>query len=135
MKTSNAFKEAIKKHLDERASEDELFAITYSKENKTLEECCNYVMECAQKGGCQGYADDEVFAWAVHYYDEDDIKNIKAIKAKVIVNQNVELTPVDVEEAKKIALERVISEEKERLKKKVSHKKPDPGSVVQSELF
>jgi len=135
MKTSNAFKEAIKKYLDERASTDQLFAVTYSKENKSLEECCNYVTQCAQKGGCGGYSDEEVFGWAIHYYDEDDIKNIKPIKAKVIVNHNVELTSIDIEEAKKIAFERVISEEKERLKKKVSHKKPESGSTVQSELF
>jgi len=135
MKPSNAFKETIKKYLDQRAAEDELFAVTYQKENKNLKECCDYVMQCAQKGGAAGYTDDEVFGWAVHYYDEDDIKNIKPIAAKVVVNHSVELTPIDIEEAKKIALERVISEEKDRLKKKVSHKKSESGSVVQSELF
>ena len=79
MKTSNAFKETIKAYLDKRASEDELFAVTYKKENKNLDECCNYVAKCAKDGGCAGYSDDEVFGWAVHYYDEDDIKNIKPI--------------------------------------------------------
>jgi len=132
---SNPFKEIIKSYLEKRASEDELFAVTFQKENKNLDECCNYVMQCAQKGGNQGYTDDEVFGWAVHYYDEDDLKDIKPIAGKVIVNQREELTPVDLEEAKRIALERVISEEKERLKKKVSHKKSDSGSAVQSELF
>ncbi|GIZ08343.1 Cas9 inhibitor AcrIIA9 family protein [Flavobacterium sp. UMI-01] len=90
MKASNAFKETIKAYLDKRAAEDELFAVTYKKENKNLEECCNYVMQCAHKGGAQGYADEEVFGWAVHYYDEDDIKNIKSVNAKVVVNHTVE---------------------------------------------
>jgi len=135
MKPSNAFKDTIKNYLDKRAAEDELFAVTYQKENKNLKECCDYVMQCAKKGGAAGYTDDEVFGWAVHYYDEDDIKNIKPIAAKVVVNHSVELTPIDIEEAKKIALERVISEEKDRLKKKVSHKKAESSSVVQSELF
>lgn len=86
MKASNEFKETIKAYLDKRASEDELFAVTYQKENKNLDECCNYVMECAKKGGCSAYSDNEVFGWAVHYYDEDDIKNIKPIAGKVVVN-------------------------------------------------
>ena len=86
MKPSNAFKEAIKNHLEKLAQGDELFAETYKKENKSIEECCDYVMQCAKKGGCTGYTDEEVFGWAVHYYDEDDIKDIKPISGKVVVN-------------------------------------------------
>jgi hypothetical protein len=120
MKHSKVFKETIKNYLDKRASEDELFAVTYQKENKTLEECCNYVMQCAQKGGCEGYADKEVFGWAVHYYDEDDIKNIKSASGKVIVNHSVELSEEEKIEAKKQGLERAIEEAKEEAKKNLS---------------
>jgi PcfK-like protein len=122
MKPSNAFKETIKAYLEKRASEDELFAVTYQKENKNLDECCNYVMECAQKGGAQGYTDNEVFGWAVHYYDEDDIKNIKPISGKVIVNHSVELTEEDKKEAKEKAMQMVIEEAKAEAKKEISEK-------------
>lgn len=51
------------------------------KENKSLEECFNYVLieisNNAKKEGNIGYAsgdDEEIYALAVHYYDEDDIK-------------------------------------------------------------
>lgn len=135
MKPSNAFKDAIKNYLDKRATEDELFAVTYQKESKSLDECCNYVMECAQKGGAAGYTDEEVFGWAVHYYDEDDIKNIKPISGKVIVNQSVELTNEDLADAKQKALDAVIQEEKDRLKKKITSKKPESKETVQPELF
>ncbi|RUT68660.1 PcfK-like protein [Flavobacterium cupreum] len=135
MKSSNAFKDTIKNYLDTRASEDELFAVTYKKENKNLDECCNYVIECAKKGGCTGYSDEEVFGWAVHYYDEDDIKNVKPIKSRVIVNHAIELTPDDVAAAKQKALEEVIQQEKDRLKKKPSSKKTVVTETVQSELF
>ncbi|QYS85433.1 hypothetical protein JJC03_09300 [Flavobacterium oreochromis] len=50
MNTSPAFKKAIQNYLEKRASEDELFAITYKKENKSIDECCNYILECAKKG-------------------------------------------------------------------------------------
>lgn len=120
MKASNAFKETIKAYLDKRASEDELFAVTYQKENKNLEECCNYVMKCAKEGNCVGYSDDEVFGWAVHYYDEDDIKNIKPVSGKVVVNHSVELTEEDKKLAKEKAMELVIEESKVEAKKNLS---------------
>lgn len=120
MKPSNGFKESIKAYLDKRASEDELFAVTYKKENKNLDECCNYVMKCAKDGGCAGYSDDEVFGWAVHYYDEDDLKNIKPVSGKVIINKSVELTEEDKAEAKAEAMREVIEEAKEEIKKNLS---------------
>jgi len=123
MKTSNAFKETIKAYLDKRASEDELFAVTYQKENKNLDECCNYVVKCAKEGKCEGYAPSEVFGWAVHYYDEDDIKNVKPISCRVVVNQAVELTEEDKalakENAVKIATNEMVAEAKKNLKIKV----------------
>lgn len=116
MKASNAFKENIKAYLEKRASEDELFAVTYQKENKNLDECCNYVMKCAKEGNYGGYADSEVFGWAVHYYDEDDIKNIKPVSGKVVVNHSVELTEQDKKLAKEKAMELLIEESKSEQK-------------------
>ena len=120
MKASNAFKETIKNYLEKRVQEDELFAETYKKENKNLDECCNYVMQCAKQGGYQGYADEEVFGWAVHYYDEDDIKNIKPVSGKVIVNHSVELTEEDKKLAKEKAIEALIEESKVEARKNIS---------------
>lgn len=134
MKASNAFKETIKAYLEKRASEDELFAVTYKKENKNLDECCNYVMKCAKEGNCGGYADSEVFGWAVHYYDEDDIKNIKPISGKVVVNHSVELTEEDLQDAKKQAMQKVVSEQKEKMIAKAAKKKPT-AEVEQIDLF
>jgi len=120
MKASNAFKQTIKAYLEKRASEDELFAVTYQKENKNLDECCNYVMKCAKEGNCAGYSDEEVFGWAVHYYDEDDIKNIKPVSGKVVVNHTVELTEEDKKLAKEKAMALLIEESKSEQKKTLS---------------
>lgn len=43
------FEDTIKNYLDGRAKEDSLFAETYKKENKSIEECCKYIMQQAQK--------------------------------------------------------------------------------------
>ena len=68
---NNAFKEVIKAYLDKRAHEDELFAKSYAKAEKGLDECCKYIMAQARKmGNAVCVADEVVYGWAVHYYDE-----------------------------------------------------------------
>lgn len=90
MEVSNGFKAVIKAYLDERASNDELFAATYAKPNKSLDECCNYILQEVHKSGQNGFADEEIFGMAVHYYDEDDIKDVKPVNARVVVNHHVD---------------------------------------------
>ena len=73
---NSSFENAIKSYLDNRAKTDSLFAETYKKANKTLKECCNYIISQARKIGGSAVAVDDatVFGWAVHYYDEDNLK-------------------------------------------------------------
>ena len=71
-------KEQIKKYLDDRAKKDKLFAKTYAKENKNIDDCfkyiCGEVSKMREKGEkCLMLSDAEVYGMAVHYYDEDDI--------------------------------------------------------------
>lgn len=82
----NAFEVAIKTYLEQKAEQDPLFAPTYAKENKSIKECCEYIRQQAKKqavGRCAVISDEEVYGWAVHYYDEDSIKVTDAPKAKV----------------------------------------------------
>lgn len=74
---NNPLQDTIKAYLDKRAAEDLLFAVTYAKENKNIKDCCSYITSQAKKqasNGCAAISDDVVFGWAVHYYDEDDIR-------------------------------------------------------------
>ena len=81
---TNSFKEAIQEYLEQRAKQDTLFAVTYAKPNKSVDECCNYIMKEARKrGNAVCMRDDEVFGLAVHYYDEDSIKDVKPVSATV----------------------------------------------------
>ena len=102
------FENAIKNYLDKRAESDRLFAESYRKENKSIQECCKYIYSQAKKllakgGNAVGVDDDTVYGWAVHYYDEDDIKveNVKGIveavapvKASVKLEKTVEQKPI-----------------------------------------
>ena len=79
------FKEIIKAHLDKMASQDFAFAERYKNEKKSLDECCKYIMAQAKKkakGNCAAIEDAVVYGWAVHYYQEDDVK-VEEVKAKV----------------------------------------------------
>ena len=73
---TTAFETIIKNDLDSRAQTDSLFAEAYRKANKSIKECCRYIISQARKLGGTAVAVDDatVYGWAVHYYDEDDIK-------------------------------------------------------------
>lgn len=111
------FQKTIKAYLDKRAAEDELFAKSYAKEKKSIKECCNYIISEVKKSGRCGFADDEIFGMAVHYYDEDDLGTIPTANAKVVVNHEIQLTEEEKAAAKARALARFEEDEKRRLER------------------
>ncbi len=130
------FEDKIKIYLDARAASDSLFAASYAKEGKSLEECCRYicgeVMDMGQGRDCVVMDDDDVYNLAVHYYDEDNIKVKKAVGHHVATD--VELTEEEKEEARKLALERAIREAQEQMRKPKPSKKKDEAQG-QLDLF
>ena len=138
MSKLNPFQQSIKSYLDQRAQEDELFAVSYAKEKKSIEECEKFIISEVQKSKRSAYTPDEVFGLAVHYYDEDDIKNIKAISCKVVVPSSsssssssspvVELTEADKEQARLNAIEQLQKEEAIKMKARQQRKKPVDNS-------
>lgn len=117
MKGTEKFKEVVQQHLISLAAKDELFAETLKKPNKTIDECVDYIIDEVQKSGKNGFADEEIFGMAVHYYDEDDLKAPKKSDGgRVVVNHTVELTEEDIQQAKQKAIDSVIQEQKSKLK-------------------
>ena len=92
MKQSEQFQQTIQTHLEQRAKEDALFAVSFAKASKNIKDCCTYILNTVKESGCSGFADDEIFSMAIHYYDEDIIKVGKPIKCKVVVNHTVAST-------------------------------------------
>ena len=68
MKGTDIFKRTIHTYLVQRAASDELFAEKYSNPQKTIDDCVTYILNTVQKSGCNGFADDEIYSMAVHYY-------------------------------------------------------------------
>lgn len=88
MKGSNYFKNVIQDYLNSQAEKDELFAKSLRKENKNIDDCITYILNQVKASGCNGFADEEVFQMAMHYYDEDELEIGKPINGKVVVNHS-----------------------------------------------
>lgn len=107
MKGSEEFKSVIKSYLDNRAAQDTLFALSYAKPNKSLDECVAYILGEVQKSGCNGFDDDEIYSMAMHYFDEDNIEVVKTpSNGRVVVNHHVELSEQEKQEAREAARKR-----------------------------
>ena len=125
--------------LDERAETDELFAKSYAKENKNLDECCSYIMgEARKRGSAVAMTDEEVFGMAIHYYDEDDIKVSKmpaGLRASISTLQPVELTEEEKKAAREAAIKRLTEEQYASLRKKTSRTRKGATEIQQMSLF
>jgi hypothetical protein len=119
MKSTEGFKKVIEEYLKQRANTDQLFAVTFAKANKNIDDCITYIINTVQESGCNGFEDSEIFSMAVHYYDEDDIKVGEKRSCTVVTNHKVDLTPEEIEQAKKDARVAILEEEREALKRKV----------------
>lgn len=73
MASNTEFKKAIGDHLESIAATDPLFAETFKKANKNLDDCVTYIMNTVRKSGRSVVPDGEIFGMAMHYYDEDTI--------------------------------------------------------------
>lgn len=43
-KENQSFKQVIQSYLEQRAKRDSLFATSFAKQNKNIDECCNYII-------------------------------------------------------------------------------------------
>ena len=136
MKSTDQFKKVIQAKLEEMALNDPLFAVSYKKEGKNIDDCITYILNYVQKGGCNGFVDDEIFGQAAHYYDEDKIDIGKPVSCNVVVNHKVELSEDERKEAKEQAIREIVQEERNKLTNKAqATKKPEPFIAQQATLF
>lgn len=133
------FQLVIKAYLDELSKIDEQFAAKYRSEEKSIEECCAYIIsemkKLAQNGG-MGATDDEVYGLAIHYYLEDELDADLHVtnSVSIVSNQFIDLTEEEKAEAKQAAIAQYQKEELSKMqsrKKKVSISKTE----VQPSLF
>lgn len=135
MKSTEHFKHTIETYLRDRAETDELFAVSFSNPDKTIEQCITYILNCVQKTGCNGFADEEIYSMAVHFWDEPDIEIGSPINYNVIVNHTIELSAEEKEQARQNAIKRAENEFHERMTKARKRPNVQPEPSVQKTLF
>ena len=120
----------IGEYLAKRAETDPSVAINLGKENKSLAECYGYVRNEARKqaiNGCACIDDETVFGWAVHYYDEDDIK----VDDDVMTTKSKHKT---TEETSKKATDNISGVSEPQKKKKASNTRKKANEPVEGQI-
>jgi len=94
LKTSDETLKDIADHVIEQCKKVPAFIEKVLNEKKTLEECYDYIVSEArklktEKSSCVRVADDVVYGWALHYFQEENLKfksgkeNLKVKKEEV----------------------------------------------------
>lgn len=137
MKATDNFKKTIEAYLQNMASTDPLFAEKFNNPAKNIDECITYILNWVKQSNCQGFADEEIYGQAMHYYDEDNINVGSPVNCKVVVNHVVELTEDDKKAAKQAAIDKLVAEEQAKIKAQKSKKTEEkkPAIVEQPSLF
>ena len=132
MKASNQFTRTILTYLEQRAQADNLFAERFAREDKNIDDCVTYILNQVQKSGCNGFADDEIYSMAMHYYDEDEIEVGKPMRGNIVVNHVVQLTEEEKEQARQDAIQKAVNESYNKLtiKKKSSTKQKEVSTQL-----
>lgn len=134
MKGTQAFQDTIAQYLMARAEQDPMVAVKLANPSKTMEQCCAYIIGEVKKSGCCGFSDDEIYGWAMHFWDEPEIEvgNTTA-NCQVVVNHIVELTEEEKEQARQDAIAKLRDEEMAKMRRpKTTEKK---HQVEQASLF
>ena len=134
-KATDYFKQTIQSYLQRRAQEDELFAPRYANPKKNIDDCITFILNYVKQSGCNGFADDEIYSLAMHYYDEDNIDFGKPLaNCKVVVNHTIELTEAEKAEAHSKAMQRATDEAYRKITQG-KNKAKKTETAIQSSLF
>lgn len=132
----NEFEKVIKEYLDGQAASDAAFASKYGNPNKSVEECCKYIIQQVKKSKREGFADAEIYGMALHYYDETklEFKDYKGPQPRVVVNHTIELTEAEQREAREKARAKFEADELKKLQdaraKAQTKKKAEPVATM-----
>lgn len=125
------FKAHIQAYIDNRVATDELFAETYRKSERTIDQCIQYVLNWVKASGSQVVAKEEIYSQVVHFYDEN-LEPGEKINAHVVCATRVQLTEEDKAQAYQDALRQYQQSELEKIRAKANQPKPK-AKVVETQ--
>lgn len=131
MKSSENFIEAIRQYLDSRAESDSLFAIRYADPSKSVEECCQFILNEVKRQGVTVMTNDEVYSLATHYFDGDCTADEigSPLNCKVVISKE-HLSEEDKEELRQQAMEQYKDEQLREIRRQSQPKaQPKPNTA------
>jgi len=134
MKSTEIFKQTIQAYLEQQATNDELFAVSFQKPEKTIDQCITFILNEVKKSGCNGFCDSEIFSMALHYFQEDNIEIGNPIDCQIHVNHVVELSFEEKEEARQAAIQKVQDEAYKRMKQPLHRTQTKQTAVSNQQL-
>jgi hypothetical protein len=135
MKGTESFKKTIHSYLEQRASEDTLFAEKYHEVSRPIDDIVTYILNQVAKSGCMGFTDDEIYSLAIHAAEERNLEVGKPLECDIKVNHIVELTEEEKQEARHNAIRRLENETYQRIANRKKPKTKAQTSVQQLSLF
>ena len=134
-KATDYFKQTIQSYLQRRAQEDELFAPRYANPKKNIDDCITFILNYVKQSGCNGFADDEIYSLAMHYYEKGAFDIGKPLtNCKVVVNHTIVLTEEEKAEARRQAMQKATDEAYRKITQG-KNKTKKAETATQSSLF
>lgn len=84
-KVSNGFSGAISSYIENETKNDTALQEAVKNENKSIDDCCNFIINNVKKMGVSALADEEVFAMAKAYYMDEKVQKVAKVSCKVVV--------------------------------------------------
>lgn len=127
------FKSHIQEFINGRVASDELFAETFRKSTRTIDDCIKYILNWVNASNRNVVAKEEIYSQVIHFYQEN-LDPGKNINAHVTCATRVELTEDEKAEQKSLALKRFQDEEFRKLQSQNQRtKKPQKTSAETSQ--
>lgn len=102
MKVSNSFKDAIQAFIDTEKIGNPDFLEATKKEDRNLDDCCNYILNKVKDLGHNAMSDHEVFDIVTEYFFAEKIEKPKPVAAKVEVSKPVSKSVTEKPAPKKV---------------------------------
>ena len=97
LKTNDEFEQAIADAVVKQCEQIPAFIDKVLNEKKTLNECCEYIVAEAKKiakNNKVSVKDETVYGWALHYFEEENLKFEKESSAPKVKKINKDKTVV-----------------------------------------
>lgn len=127
-KSSNPAIVAMQEMMQRRIEQEPEFALKMANPNKSMEGAINFLCNEVKKSGLCVLTDEAVEAILVHYWDEEDIKEVDNIGCNIVVSKP-ELSEADKAELKEQAMEQFKQEQLRELRRQ-SQPKAQPKPIA-----